>query len=187
MTKKEREKLKKTAYHEAGHAVAAFILRKRFKKISIIPNPYENSLGRLSGCGWKSNLNPEFDEDGRLRHMVETQIIIFLAGPVAEAKLTGRYNHIGASKDYEGAVLYASYVTGSSEETSAYINWLLEKTKNILSIYRWDAVELLAGELIKRREIGYKTTREIIRKGLDGPLPPLNLKKGLAKKDQESK
>jgi hypothetical protein len=75
---------------------------------------------------------------------------------VAEAKLTGRYNHIGASKDYQGAVWYASFITGSSEETDR----LIEKTKNILSLYHWDAVELLAGELIKHREIGYKATRE---------------------------
>jgi hypothetical protein len=182
MTKKEREKLKKTAYHEAGHAVAAFAMSKRFKKVSIIPIPDDNSLGRVSGCGWNSKLNPEIDEGVRLRHLVEAQIIIFLAGPVAEAKLTGRYNHIGASKDYAGAVSYADYVTGSSEETGAYINWLIEKTKNILSLYHWNAVELLAGELIKHREIGYKATREIIRKGLDGDLPPLDLRKALAKK-----
>ncbi len=184
MTKGEYGKLKKTAYHEAGHAVAAFALSKRFKKVSIIPSPTEDSLGRLLGCDWDSKLNPEFDEGARLRHLVEAQIIIFLAGPVAEAKLTGRYNHVGASKDYHGAVFYASYVTGSSEETSAYINWLLERTKNILSTYHWDAVELLADELIKRREISYTATRKIIRKGLDGPLPPLDLKKSLAKKKE---
>jgi ATP-dependent Zn protease len=51
MTKCEREKLKKTAYHEAGHAVAAFAMSKRFKRVSTIPNPDKDSLGRLSGCG----------------------------------------------------------------------------------------------------------------------------------------
>ena len=91
MTKKEQAKLKRTAYHEAGHAVGAFVMSKRFKKVSIIPNPDGESLGRLSGCVWNSKLNPEFDGGARLRHLVEAQIIIFLAGPVAEAKLTGRY------------------------------------------------------------------------------------------------
>jgi hypothetical protein len=185
MTEKEREKLKKTAYHEAGHAVAAFAMSKRFKKVSIIPNPDENSLGRLSGCGWDSKLNPEFEGGPRLRYLVEAQIIILLAGPVAVAKLTGRYNHIGASKDYKWTVDYASYVTGSSEETSAYIKWLIEKTKNVLWS-RWDAVELLADELMKQREIAYMATRRIIRKGIDGPLPPLNLKGTLAKKGKEA-
>ena len=187
MTKAEQKKLKATAYHEAGHAVAAFAMGKRFKKVSVIPNSDEDSLGRVSGCGWKSKLNPEFDDGARVRNLVEAQIIILLAGPVAEAKLTGQFNHIGASKDYEYVVRYASYLTGSSDETTAYINWLIEKTKNVLSTYRWNALEQLADELIKRREIAYKAAREIIRKGIDGDLPPLNLKKASAKTDQKAK
>ena len=118
--------------------------------------------------------------------MVEAEIILSLAGCVAEAKITGEYNHIGASADYNDAVIFAGWVTDSTEETEAYIAWLFEKTKNVLW-RRWDAVELLADELLKRREIGYKTAREIIRKGLDGDLPPLDLKRALAKKDQEPK
>ena len=186
MTKSEQEKLKKTAYHEAGHAVAAFAIGKRFRKASILPEA--DSLGRLTKCGWKSKLTPELDdyERLRLRRMVEAEIIFCLAGAVAEAKLTDRYNHIGASGDYQDAVFYATYVTDSTKETEAYIKWLFEKTKNILS-RRWGAVELLADELLKRREIGYMATRKIIRKGLDGPLPPLDLKRALAKKDQKAK
>jgi hypothetical protein len=183
MTKREQEKLKKTAYHEAGHAVANFATGKRFTKVSVIPIPEDGSLGRVSGTGWQSKLNPELDdtEQPRLRRMVEREIITLLAGVVAEAKLTGRYNHIGASKDYHKAVSYASYVTDSTRETEAYIEWLFEKTKNILS-RRWGAVELLTEELVRQQEIGYLATRKIIRKGLDGGLPPLDLKKFLAKK-----
>jgi hypothetical protein len=186
MSKKEQEKLKKVAYHEAGHAVAAFAMFRRFKKVSIIPIPEEGTLGRLSGCQWASKLNPEFDDGARLRHKVEAEIILSLAGCVAEAKLTGRYNHIGASKDYQDAVFYESYVTDSTEETEAYIKWLFEKTKNVLS-RRWNAIELLADELIKHREIAYMATRLIIRKGLDGDLPPLDFKRALAKKDKDAK
>ena len=184
MTKREQEKLKKTAYHEAGHAVGAFAIGRRFNKVTIVPD--DDTLGSLTGCGWGSKLSPELDEGARLRHRVEAEIILSLAGCVAEAKMTGGCDHIGASGDYNDAVFYASYVTDSTEETEAYIAWLLEKTKNVLS-RRWDAVELLADELIKRREIGYKAAREIIRKGLDGHLPPLDLKKALAKKDQGAK
>jgi hypothetical protein len=186
MTKREQEELKETAYHEAGHAVANFAMGKRFTKVSITPIPESDSLGMVSGCHWQSKLDPELNEGSRLRNMVEREIITSFAGVVAEAKLTGRYNDIGASQDYHDAVFYASYVTGSAEETEAYLTWLLEKTKNVLSC-RWNAVQLLANELMKRREIGYMAVRKIIRKGLDGPLPPLNLKRALAKKDQESK
>jgi ATP-dependent Zn protease len=85
MTKGERKKLKEVAYHEAGHAVAAFLMRRRFKKVSIIPEG--NALGCLDGCGWRSKQNPEYDDVARLRNRIEGQIIISLAGPVAEANL----------------------------------------------------------------------------------------------------
>jgi hypothetical protein len=191
MTKREFLKLKKTAYHEAGHAVAAFAMSKRFKKVSIIPNPEDNSQGRFSGYGLESKVFREFDEGarsrdfdrgGRLRHEVEAQIIICFAGPVAAAQLTGRFSHISASKDYNDAVFCAGYVT-RDQETEAYLKWLFERTKIILS-HRWDAVELLADELINRREIGYKAARKIIIKGIDGPLPPLDLKRAMAKKSR---
>lgn len=186
MTKSKQEKLKETACHEAGHAVANFAMGKRFKKVSIIPVTEHDSLGRVSGCRWQSKLNPELDKCERSRHFVEIEIITLLAGVVAEKKLTDRYNHVGACEDYHDAVNYASWVTDSTKETEAYIAWLFEKTKNVLW-RRWDAVELLADELIKRREIGYKAAHGIIRKGLDGDLPPLDLKRALAKKDQEAK
>lgn len=141
-------------------------MRRRFKKVTIIPEG--DTLGYLEGCGWRSKLNPEYDDGARLRYRIEGDIIISLAGPVAEAKLTGRFNHIGASQDYHDAFNCALYVTGSTEEAGAYINWLLERTKNILSPKsKWDAVEELANELIGQREIGYGTARKIIRKGLD--------------------
>lgn len=44
-----------------------------------------------------------------------------------------------------------------------------------------------AVELIKHREIGYKATREIIKKGIGEDLPPLDLKRALARKDQAAK
>jgi ATP-dependent Zn protease len=33
VTRREQEKLKKVAYHEAEHAIAAFVMNKRFKKV----------------------------------------------------------------------------------------------------------------------------------------------------------
>jgi len=129
MTKSEQEKLKKTAYHEAGHAVAAFAIGKRFRKASILPEA--DSLGRLTKCGWKSKLDPELDDSERLRlrRMVEAETIFCLAGAVAEAKLTDRYNHIGASGDYQDAVFYATYVTDSTRKPKPTSNGYLKRRK----------------------------------------------------------
>jgi hypothetical protein len=88
-----------------GTSLPILLMGKRFKKASIIAE--EDSLGRVSGTGWQSKLNPELDKGKRSRHFVEIEIITSLAGVVAESKLTGFYNHIGASDDYLRAVKYA--------------------------------------------------------------------------------
>jgi hypothetical protein len=47
---KRMTKLEKTAYHEAGHAVANFHLGLAIKEISIIEN--EEELGHCDGSSW---------------------------------------------------------------------------------------------------------------------------------------
>ena len=58
----------------------------------------------------------------------------------------------------------ADYISGSDEETGAYIDWLVERTKNILSnpVDR-AAVEALAHSLLLHEEIGYKKVRATIK------------------------
>ena len=42
--------MEKTAYHEAGHAVASYLRRRRILKVSIIPE--DDSLGRCYYMKW---------------------------------------------------------------------------------------------------------------------------------------
>jgi integrase len=121
-----RDEALRRASDLAGDLLTQAVNGKR-QKIANLKD--EGSLGRLSGRRWQSKLNPEYDEGARLRYQIESAIIVSLAGCVAEAKLTGRFNHKGASADYHWAVDCASRVTGSNEETGAYVSWLWSALK----------------------------------------------------------
>lgn len=80
--------LERTAYHEAGHAVVAYVLHVGFKSISIIPN--EESLGIV-------NINNEmyiFPGVGKLEKRIKTRleksIMVLLAGDAAVSYFLGK-------------------------------------------------------------------------------------------------
>ncbi len=99
------KQLTATAYHEAGHPVAAIEVNLPVKEVSIIPNTERNSLGQCSepkAPRWL--LDAEYDVSLRVRDRLERMMIVLLAGPIAEARWTGRRNHVGACGDMNEAV-----------------------------------------------------------------------------------
>ena len=89
-------KLKRTAYHEAGHAVAYCALGRRFDYVDIVPD--EHSEGR---CVARRFFGERFEKavafgDSRAMKELENRLMISLAGTVAEKLLTGRHNWIAA-------------------------------------------------------------------------------------------
>src|SRR4051812_27249536 len=98
------ERLRRVAYHEAGHALASFILGVRFRIVTIEPHE-DISLGhvyfgamRLKGDQLETRvMSPA------VRDRLERRIIGCLAGREAERLVTNRYNHDGARHDLETA------------------------------------------------------------------------------------
>jgi hypothetical protein len=149
--------LKRTAYHEAGHAVVSFALRRAVRRVSIVPG--EEFLGRctLAQAGDPDGL-PERQERAR----AEREILVLLAGGLAEAKLAGRHNHAGASQDIDAAFSWATRVSGSMEEAEAYLAWLRVRARHLLDVpEHWSAVEALAAELLQRREVSGRAARRV--------------------------
>jgi len=72
------ERLRVTAYHEAGHAVVSSVLHMPFKKLSITED--ESSFGRVDGYTEHTDFDPTSTR-GRL--WVERHIMIAWAGPLA--------------------------------------------------------------------------------------------------------
>ena len=152
--------LERTAYHEAGHAVMAYLLRHATKAVSIIPNHSDNSLGHREGH--KTTMQPDIGLSGKNKNRLEEKIMINLAGGIAAKILTGRRDHAGSSGDYQSAVQYVSYISLERKEQEALLKWLCIRTENYLK-YDWKAVEFLAAELLKRKKIKGKELETVMR------------------------
>ena len=160
--------LRASAYHEAGHAVAHFARGRRIDRVSIVPDEDGGSLGHVRGRilldteKWRAGIR-EFDTP-RERRAAEDTIIAALAGPIAEAKLTGRRNRAGAAGDYErvGDLLDA-LDDGDDAVAAAHLNFLEVLAAQLIDRY-WPLVEVLAEELLARGTLSGSAVREVLRR-----------------------
>jgi len=162
--------LKLTAYHEAGHAVMAYWLRKRIRHVTVIPNSDDNTLGHF-----KQGKAPNFlrdadcDRSPKIRMELEKLAMVDLAGQAAEYLLTGRKHKAGSEEDNHHALNCLSYLTGSTEELEAYWNWLAIRAKATLKIPAlWQAIQTLAVELLNKKYIGGRRAHQIIQEAIKG-------------------
>ncbi len=116
---KSRRDLKTTAIHEAGHAVAMYVLptQEEVRHITIIPR------GRSLGATWHL---PKDDTSNLTRNEMYEQIVSLLGGRVAEALYIGDIS-VGASNDIDRASqlardMVARYGMCESLGTVSYIS-----------------------------------------------------------------
>jgi len=158
--------LERIAYHEAGHAIVAFVLHRRFTHVSIIPD--DTTLGHIRTSKLPPTFQPESDYAGATRKLCEKEAMVSLGGVVAERFRLSRTCWKGAHEDITKALGCCEYHSGNLEEANAYLNWLWERTKGIVTFGReWAAVEALAQELMVRKFIGEQAARRIIRKAFE--------------------
>jgi len=164
---------KAVAYHEAGHGVAACLARKRFKIVSIVPD--EEALGKCITIPWK-NFHPDYETDSRTIFRTKVAIFISLAGPVAESKFTKAKNLPNSFEDFKIAFKMSDHLCGSIEEAEAYVRFMWEQTKNIVSLYHnWKAIEVVADALLEQKTLECLKTRRLIQKALGGVILPVDL------------
>jgi ATP-dependent Zn protease len=165
-TKAQSFELKCTAYHEAGHAVAACELDLPLRRISIVPNDDDGSLGHCARPGLPRKFE-NADKSNKTRLRIEKEILLKLSGAIAEARFRGQDNLQGAVDDNCELELYAETVCSSSKEIRKFLAWLKERARNLLNSKRgilWRAVRYIAKELVARQQIGPKTVKELLRK-----------------------
>ena len=139
-----------TAYHEAGHAVMALALGRAVHGVSALPN-----RERLGVCEFrKGAFRPSED-------WVEREILIALGGIAAEAIHTGTYGWGEAERDLQ-------YVRGLTEQRAGrrqaerLERRLLAKAEHLLAKPgHWQAVELIAMELLRCGEISGRAARHL--------------------------
>ena len=152
----------KTAYHEAGHAVARHFCKRaaRFRYVTIKPG--EGSLGHL-----QTHPTPSLFEEGRERRLPLDRVVdemkCALAGCIAEKRAVKRYNHVGAEADRTRAINLAQFYTGGdSKRIGAFVHWIWLETEALVET-KWWAVEAVTQRLLKRKRLTAKAVHETIR------------------------
>ena len=187
---KRLSRLELTAYHEAGHAVAAYILHVRPRKASIIPDHPKNSLGRVTHSPLPVSVQHQISEGyidtSRSRGFIERHAMVSLAGDVAVRIVTGQVNgkapHVGPSQDFQNvfSILPCGFNVHmralnpltrrmkripTDVEASAYAEWLWWRTIRLLSNpFAKRGLRAVARALLRDRELGERGLRQIIER-----------------------
>ena len=156
---------RRVAYHEAGHAVACYLLHKPFHYVTIRGEDLEGTMGHVMAWDAPEGYRPDINEDARTRARVERDVMVLLAGQVAD-ELAGYSprdpDYYGPEGDNSAAVSMASYITGSDEQLEHYLAWLLARTKDKLALpWHWAAVVAVADALQERRRLSAREARRI--------------------------
>lgn len=177
--------LRRTAYHEAGHAVQAWWEhmvsdgRIKFKEATIIPG--EDYLGRVLSERYLSGLHPDIEITARTQWLLEARIRILIAGDIAERHYDPRgYRSHGGSFDRRAAIDLLSYLEqdfyGSQECFKLHWRLLQAQTRQCI-VYRWPLVKAVAKALLRHETLSWNHFVEVVREALDSwkPVPKVRL------------
>src|SRR5437867_1296774 len=110
---KPRGTIQSTAYHEAGHAVAAHRLHVLIREVSVEPDQFSSRHVRHQRLVSKTI---EYDRSDRNRMRMERRVIICHAGMEAQRKFNPRsVRHYHAHSDYQTAGAAVEHFSTSDE------------------------------------------------------------------------
>ncbi len=145
-----------TAYHEAGHAVMALYLGRPIQKVTIAAGQSDIGRQHLGMCHIKK---------GRTRaskDWLEDEVLILLAGLVAEARWTGRYGTSGALQDLRQVRRFVATRADGPRQIERLERRLLNKTEHHFDDPGlWRAVEQIAAELVRCQTISGRNARHV--------------------------
>jgi hypothetical protein len=152
-----------TAFHEAGHAVAAIRLGRRVKRLDISGDLGEDTLGEFEQYRQGRRISSDGDPTPAEWREVIERIQICFAGPEAERRVRGKRNLPGAGSDHERIIALALLLLPSpGEELHAFCNWLEIRTRAIFDDpYVWKGVEAVAAALLEQEKLGGNQVHEI--------------------------
>ena len=156
-----------TAYHEAGHVVAAWQVKGLRGVGAVTIEPGEGYRGRSSSKYMFKNLRPDVEVTPHTRLRIENEILLCLAGPAAQRKFNPRSvrRHHGLG-DKKVADELASYVTGTGRQFEAFMNWMWARAEDLVNLH-WPTIEDLAAALLDSRKFSGRQMREWLSSWMD--------------------
>ncbi|MGI9472910.1 MAG: cell division protein FtsH [Rubripirellula sp.] len=155
------QQLESTAYHEAGHAVMALSLGREVHRVTIEPGKSQFGEVRLGTCQLGKGRSKSSKDT------IEDEVLILLAGMVAEARFTGEYCHQGARQDIRMAARLLQTRAGSERQLERLQRRLLNKTEHVLhEDAHVSAIEWIASELMQRQTVSGRTVRHYFKQAM---------------------
>lgn len=151
-------KIKRTAYHESGHAIMSFFLKIPIKKITIIPNK------KYGGCvtnKFPKDIN-SIGWDNKYKKLIEKHIMVLMSGHIAEKIFFKRVGRRSVSDDHSISDLI-THIYSEPKVINAYLKYL-----NILATTMMESeqfkpvVKELAKILLKKKELKGKECKNTI-------------------------
>jgi ATP-dependent Zn protease len=177
--KKSRKftQLEMTAYHEAGHVIAARQLRYKVKYATIKPNG--DSLGHVAVPGVITRRHYERLQFGEItpafRDKIEKTVILDFAGYIAEKHFAGkaefRFSHLTDTQKATDKLCFVCSDWG--KELYHYSNYLFERSRNLV-LKHWVEVDAVAQALLERTTVLGEDLNAIADKSIGRKRPKLD-------------
>ena len=149
------------AYHEAGHAVCSFLQDVSFKRVTIKPNKADGSRGECKSSR-RAPARIEYDDSPRVRRWVESEVIIFAGGYVAQQFFAKKRIIGGARGDWSAIYDLLNLHSRSMDEILAHHALLTIRARNLLlQPFSWRMVEAVAKELLQRYILKFNEARDV--------------------------
>lgn len=159
--KPSRPALEDTAYHEAGHAVAAWVENRQhgIQRVSIKPEGKE--LGRVVSLRQASKR--KVTRLWQVRRLLEPEVVGLWAGLIAAQRHSGDDHDSldGFGPDFQQITELTPLCVGSERERAAYAVWLKDRAEALVDYY-WPQIESVANALLEHEELDGQAIRNLL-------------------------
>jgi hypothetical protein len=152
------------AFHEAGHAVAAYLLAREFSVVTIVRRG--DTLGHCALLRL-SDFHPDRESDQRTLAHLEEYMLMLYAGVASEYLHTARRGWSTAHTDVLAARHLATNACGSNEEADIFCKLMFVRSKNLLRpAQNWAGLQALAATLCTAQTLSFAQAKEVIEEGM---------------------
>ena len=159
------EAVKRTAYHESGHAVLAVYFRHGVSEVTIVADDEKDYLG---GAWHPSPMMLGAQTKPEMRECVEECVIIAFGGYQAEVRFDPKADESLAEDDYVGAKdlprLHAASLPKNypPRNQDAYFRKMKRRAGQMVTEL-WPAVNSLAKTLLRRKHLTGEQVEKIVK------------------------